>query len=350
MNTRAYTGNVLPNRIRRGYHRVLRSAAAPPPAHLLAPHASRCLVCTTFTELKKIMQLPGARPPACLAIVMLIVGLGAIASASRGDEPNTSNDTVDYTETIRPLLDERCIDCHGPDEQEGGLRLDSFVGIRTGGNLGDTLVPGKSDESLMWRAISGGEGVEAMPSDDDTLEDDEIELIRRWIDQGAPAPADEVVADATNANSDHWAFQPIVRPALPDVAANDWPTNDIDRFILARFEQEGIVPSPPADRATVMRRVYLDLIGLPPSPAEVEAYLCPTRGAMRTSNWLTDCWRRRIMANAGGATGSTWRATPTRTVSRSTGHARSGNTVTRVIAALERRHAVRSICHRAIGR
>jgi hypothetical protein len=215
-------------------------------------------------------------------IALLIVESHTATSTSRADEPPATVDavgggSVDYVESIRPLLDERCVECHGPDEQEGGLRLDSFAGIRTGGNLGASIVPGKSDESLLWRAISGDEGVESMPPDDDSLEADEIELIRHWIDQGAIAPADEIAADANQAASDHWAFQLILRPPLPEVSDIAWPQGAIDRFILARLEHDGIAPSPPADRITSMRRVYLDLVGLPPSPVEVEAYLSDTR-------------------------------------------------------------------------
>ncbi len=123
--------------------------------------------------------------------------------------------------------------------------------------------------------------------------------------------------------SNHWAFQPIHRSALPPVKNKTWVRNDLDRFILARLEKEGIAPSPEADRVTLIRRLSLDLIGLPPTLEEIERCAKRYIGGVRTSGWWIGCWRRRTTASAGAGTGSTWPATPTATATRRTPAGRS---------------------------
>ncbi len=183
---------------------------------------------------------------------------------------------ADFSRDVKPVLQRHCVSCHGPDKQRASLRLDSAAAVRAGGNSGPAVSPGKSEQSLLIRAILGVEGIKAMPPKGPRLQAREVALLRRWIDEGARVPADEAVT-LSPGRSKHWSFQPVVRPALPAVKDTAWPRNGIDRFILARLEKEGVRPSPEADRITLLRRLYLDLVGLPPTPAEIAAFLADRR-------------------------------------------------------------------------
>jgi mono/diheme cytochrome c family protein len=183
---------------------------------------------------------------------------------------------ADFATDVRPVLARHCVSCHGPEKQRASLRLDSARAARAGGNSGPAVVPGKSAESLLVKAITGCEGVKPMPPKGPRLSAAEVALVRRWIDDGAKVPANEIVTTARTKSS-HWAFQPVVRPAEPVVKDGRWPRNAIDRFVLARLEKEGVRPSPQAGRTTLLRRLHLDLTGIPPTPAEVEAFLSDAR-------------------------------------------------------------------------
>jgi hypothetical protein len=189
-----------------------------------------------------------------------------------------SAEPVDYSRDIRPILTKHCLSCHGPKKQRSGLRLDSAAAARTGGNSGPALVPGKSGASRLIQAVSGGnDEVPAMPPKGPRLPAAEIALLRTWIDGGAAIPTGETTLQSDRGSSKHWAFQPIRRPAEPVVKNAPWCRNAIDRFILARLEKESIAPAPEADRATLLRRVSLDLTGLPPSAQEVADFLADSR-------------------------------------------------------------------------
>jgi len=193
--------------------------------------------------------------------------------------PLVAADAIDYARDIRPILAAHCIKCHGPDDQRSGLRLDAVSTAVEGGNSGAAIVPGKSDESLLVKAITGADDVSAMPPEDagPRLSAEQVAIVRRWIDEGAPAPADDRPEPAKRRQSDHWSFQPIKRPELPAVAAPasapEFLRNPIDTLILARLARDGIAPSPAADRVTLIRRVYLDLLGIPPTIADVDEFL-----------------------------------------------------------------------------
>ena len=182
---------------------------------------------------------------------------------------------MDYTRQVKPLLAERCIGCHGAAKHKADLRLDSAAGIRKGSHSGAVIVPGDSGASLLIKAVSGAKDVSAMPPKGERLSAREIALLRGWIDQGARAPAQETIAKADPAR--HWSFQPMARPKQPALKDEHWARNGIDRFVLARLEKEGIKPSPEADRVTLIRRLSLDLLGLPPSPKEVDDFLADSR-------------------------------------------------------------------------
>ncbi|MBI2823064.1 MAG: PSD1 domain-containing protein [Planctomycetia bacterium] len=200
--------------------------------------------------------------------------LALIVSAQRA----TADGPVDYRRDVQPILAAHCYKCHGPDEQKSGLRLDAVSTAREGGYSGPAIVPGASKESLLVKAISGSdEDVKAMPPEGPRLSSEQIATLVRWIDAGAKAPADDRPAAGTRRKSDHWSFQPVARSPAPTVQRADRVRNPIDAFILARLERERIEPSPEADRATLVRRLFLDLVGLPPSIAQVDEFLADKR-------------------------------------------------------------------------
>ena len=182
---------------------------------------------------------------------------------------------VDYARDVKPILVQNCVKCHGPDRRRGGLRLDTAAAVRKGGDTGPAVKPGDSATSRLILAVTGADGVKAMPPNGPPLDAVQVAVLKAWIDAGAAGPADEVAA----ANK-HWSFQPVVRPTEPAVKNEAWVRNPIDRFILARLEKEGVAaaqPSPEADRATLIRRLSLDLLGLPPSPKEVDDFIADQR-------------------------------------------------------------------------
>jgi mono/diheme cytochrome c family protein len=187
-------------------------------------------------------------------------------------------DAVDYTRDVKPLLARRCVECHGPDKQKSGLRLDMAAAILRGGNSGPAVSPKKGDDSRLIRAVTGVKGIKPMPPTGERLSEKEIALLRAWIDAGAPAPASEEASKPRVDPRKHWAFRAPERAEAPVVGKTPWVRNPIDRFILARLEKEKIEPSAEADRVTLIRRVSLDLTGLPPSPLEVDEFLADSRG------------------------------------------------------------------------
>jgi mono/diheme cytochrome c family protein len=188
-----------------------------------------------------------------------------VADAARADAP------VDYTEEVKPLLARQCVSCHGAVKPRAGLRLDTAAALLRGNKNGPAIVPGHSEESGLIDALLGEGAGERMPLKRPPLSARQIATLRAWIDQGARSPADE----APSVPAPHWAFVAPRRPAVPVVSDRSRVRNPIDAFVLARLARESppIAPSPQADRATLLRRVTLDLTGLLPSPEEVEAFL-----------------------------------------------------------------------------
>ncbi|MEX1042280.1 MAG: DUF1553 domain-containing protein [Pirellulaceae bacterium] len=178
---------------------------------------------------------------------------------------------VDYMTQVRPLLEHRCYACHGALKQEGGLRLDTAKLILEGGDSGAAISVGDAtDTSLLLERISTTDLSYRMPPEHEAepFRADQIALIRRWIAAGAPAPQDEKPeADP----QDHWSFQPIVRPLDPSVQNSDWVRNPIDLWIAQGHQQQGLVSQPEASRSTLLRRLSIDLIGLPPTAEEIAA-------------------------------------------------------------------------------
>jgi hypothetical protein len=180
---------------------------------------------------------------------------------------------VDFTRDIKPILSENCYKCHGPDNQESGLRLDQKQSALKGGERGTPIIPGKPAESLLFRAINGGgEDVPRMPKKSDPLSNENIALIRAWIEQGAVWPGAATEAPE-NDPKNHWAFKSPIRPPIPEVADKARVKTPIDAFILAKLEKLGLKPSPEADKTTILRRLHLDLVGLPPTVEQVDSFL-----------------------------------------------------------------------------
>jgi mono/diheme cytochrome c family protein/cytochrome c553 len=177
-------------------------------------------------------------------------------------------DMTHFEQRIRPLLIENCIDCHGPEKQKGGLRLDSRAGWQNGGDSGPAVLPGKLEGSHLWRAISYADRDLKMPPKR-KLKESEIADLKLWIEGGAPDPREEVAssgskAKAARADGTFWSFQTPKAVPPPAVKNTAWPASDIDRFILAKLEQNGLSPAPDADAQTLLRRLSFDLTGLPP--------------------------------------------------------------------------------------
>ncbi len=177
---------------------------------------------------------------------------------------------ADYTAEIRPLLAHHCYQCHGATQPKHGLRLDTAAAALKGGQSGPAILPGKAAASLLVQVITGThKDLTRMPYKKPPLSEVQISLVRRWIDEGAKAPANEQPGSKV-----HWAFIAPTRPAIPEVQSPKSNTqNPIDRFVLARLAKENLTPSPEADRVTLIRRLSLDLLGLPPTPTEVDAFL-----------------------------------------------------------------------------
>ena len=176
---------------------------------------------------------------------------------------------VDFGQEIEPILIKRCSECHGPDKQKAELRLDSRAAALVAAKSGKlALVPGKPEASEILKRITATDPDEVMPPKGPRLTEKEVSALRRWISDGAVWPETDP--------RKHWAFQPAAHPTPPAVKQSGWPRSDLDRFILARLEQEGLKPQPEADRSTLIRRVTLDLTGLPPTWEQVQSFVADT--------------------------------------------------------------------------
>jgi hypothetical protein len=186
--------------------------------------------------------------------------------------PSSADREVDFDRDIRPLL-ARCTSCHGIENQESGLNLQDKAKALSGGDSGKVIIPGKSAKSRLVIAISGVDPDFAMPPEREgkRLTAEQVGLVRAWIDQGAKWPDPSGAKDGK-----HWAYQKPIRHEPPAVKNTSWPKNAIDHFVLARLEHENLHPSAEVDRARLIRRVSLDLIGLPPTVEEVDAFLADT--------------------------------------------------------------------------
>jgi hypothetical protein len=212
----------------------------------------------------------------CLTSGLLSIGVKS-AEADSGRPVPSSPDF--FEKSVRPVLVANCHECHGPAKQKGGLRLDSRAAVLAGGDSGPAAVPGHPEKSLLVTAIRYDDSPRMPPKH--KLKDEEIAALTAWVKGGLPWPkADAPVRAAagggmkiTAKDRSFWSFRPVENPSLPTVRDRPWPKSSVDYFVLAGLEANGLHPVEPADRPTLLRRVTFDLIGLPPTVEEVEAFL-----------------------------------------------------------------------------
>ncbi len=181
-----------------------------------------------------------------------------------------ADDDTFFRTHVAPVLEIRCLHCHDETTHKGDLSLISASAALKGGDAGPAIVPGKPEESVLLEKISGNPP--EMPRKEPPLTKDEVAAIRRWIDDGAHWPADVTLKDRRFDGRRWWAFEPLKQPAIPTVADRAWARTPIDSFIAATFKEHQLTPSPEADRRTLIRRLTFDLIGLPPTPSEIETF------------------------------------------------------------------------------
>ena len=233
--------------------------------------------------------MSGPRPAqtartALLCLLALIVGALVSLKPNAAAEPDPpanqlpppAKRKIDFNKDIKPILAKHCVGCHGPKKQESGLRVDSHDRTLTGGERGVAFEIGNSAGSLLIRYVGGLDPDITMPPEGDLLSKDQVGLLRAWIDQGAKWPKGITIGGPELA---HWAYAPLKRPPTPKLPKG--PTalvlSPIDAFVFARLAKEGLAPSPAADRYTLARRLSLDLIGLPPSPEQVDRFVADKR-------------------------------------------------------------------------
>ncbi|MDX2041069.1 MAG: PSD1 and planctomycete cytochrome C domain-containing protein [Acidobacteriota bacterium] len=204
--------------------------------------------------------------------LIVVFGFVGVFVALNCWQPTAAQQKVDFARDIQPIFAASCAGCHGEKKQSGGLRLDSKAIA-----LAKVIKPGNAAASELYRRIAGLGDQARMPMGGKPLSTEQIALIKTWIEQGAQWPESEGVTggkgDGAKSVAQHWAFIAPIRPIAPKVTYSTWVRNPIDAFVLARLEKENLQPSPEADRVTLIRRLSLDLIGLPPTPEEVDAFI-----------------------------------------------------------------------------
>ena len=209
-----------------------------------------------------------------MSYLTLALFLTAVSGTSASDsvEKFPKSDLDFFERRVRPVFVKHCFKCHGSKKQESGLRLDSRKSVLRGSDDGPVVVPGKPATSALIKAIRH-EGSVKMPPDK-KLAVNEIAVLARWVKLGAPWPNESSTSsDRDDSAKNHWAFRPIAEPPIPDVKNLSWPRTPTDRFILAKLEANGLQPSRPASKRSLIRRVTFDLIGLPPTPLEIDEFL-----------------------------------------------------------------------------
>jgi hypothetical protein len=207
----------------------------------------------------------------------LVVGLALRPALNAADTalspaPSAPIGSISFQRDIQSLFESRCYECHGAQKQKSGVRLDRKSGVFGLADSGKPpVIPGKSSESVLIQRVASQDSEEVMPPKGDKLTPQQIDLLKRWIDQGAVWP------DGPGMEKKHWAYQAPTPPALPKVKNAAWPRNPIDQFVLARLEKEKLKPSPQAESAILLRRVSLDLTGLPPTLEEVDGFIADKR-------------------------------------------------------------------------
>lgn len=233
------------------------------------------------TATMTMASIPRPRIPLCFVLTLAACWLGPF-SASADDSQSGQPDAIEHFEKhIRPLFIRECQRCHGAEKQQGNLRLDTANGWRVGGDSGPAIEPGDPEASLLFEALLYDDGFEMPPRG--KLAASEIAHVRKWIEMGASDPRDESTMQLADNRSivekgrQFWSFQPIDSPAVPSVDDGGWCKSDIDRFIFRRLGETQLEPGPDANRTTLVRRLYFDLIGLPPTPQQIDSFLSDAR-------------------------------------------------------------------------
>jgi len=231
--------------------------------------------------LKSPIQNPAKKRSGRLRSLAVTVSVAVLYGAAAGgvsvaDETAAPADVEFFEKQVRPLLVEHCYECHSATKAKGNLRLDAAESWLRGGDSGPAVVPGKPDESLLVSAINR-DGLEMPPAG--KLSDEAISLLESWVKRGAPAPRQATSPGPTptqrtidiEAGRKFWAYQAVHAGAIPDVAPGPWSAHPVDRFLLAKLAEAGLQPSQPAERGILVRRLYFDLWGLPPTPEDLAA-------------------------------------------------------------------------------
>ncbi len=209
----------------------------------------------------------------CWLIAVSLLGAEWLRPELLRAEDAVAEQAVDYVRQIKPVLRERCYACHGALKQEAGLRLDTIALATRGGDSGAAIDVREVAQSLILQRVMATVETERMPPEGEPLSVAQLSLFKTWIAQGAKGPADE---PSERDPRDHWAFQTPVRPAVPQDVSPAWSRNPIDAFLAARHRQQGLQPQRPADKRVWLRRVSLDLVGLPPTRVELDAFVADT--------------------------------------------------------------------------
>lgn len=215
-----------------------------------------------------------------IARILLTIAMCSSTVAAQTALPDPAQRKVDFAADIAPVFQSHCQACHGPKMQMSGLRLDDGNAALQGGASGQAIKPGHSADSPLVLRVSGAPGFGQMPPSGPRLTPEQIGLIRAWVDQGALWPGVDrthLTQPSPAKGSSHWAFQPIRQQEPPRVRDVSQVRSPVDAFVLARLEKENIKPSPEASRPVLLRRLSLDLTGLPPTPGEIDAFVADTR-------------------------------------------------------------------------
>ena len=228
---------------------------------------------------------------------VLIFGLALLVvdrfcvSASYADDNAIEYTAEEFETQVRPILATQCLKCHSEHKQEGGLRLDTRDAILKGGDSGPALVPSHADQSLLMEAVRY-ESLEMPPSG--KLRDKQIRQLQRWIDMGAYWPENieplrEGPSEITSEDRQWWAFQPVHPTVAPGLEGDQWSKNEIDRFVLHELNAAKLTPAPQASQQTLVRRVYFDLVGMPPSAEDLKSFADAS-----AANGFDEAWKSLV--------------------------------------------------------
>lgn len=233
-----------------------------------------------------------------ILVFCLVLGSGAaIPSFAQDSNSFTESELSFFEKQIRPVLVQHCYECHSKESDDSGdLLLDTRGGLLRGGASGPAVVPGKPERSLLIAAVRYHDPDLAMPPEDSggKLPDNVIADLKQWVEMGAPDPRDDDHAETSTYNSEAaitwWSYQPLTLPKVPSAQDSDWPLTEIDQFILAAIEKQALKPAGSADKASLLRRLFIDLNGLPPSPSFQEKFLASNDPKVlgKVVDWLLD--------------------------------------------------------------